>query len=310
MAQIPIQIVDAFAERPFTGQPAAIIPNASGLTDEQMLQIAEELGMEAGFVMPPAQREADVRLRFFTRRREATFSGHVVVAAFLGLADRGFFKPTAAGLQLHQETAAGVFAVTLTREADRRTRVSFELPRPRFGELVPAAEVATALDIPLAAIGLNDHGPQRVSCGFDVIVVPVARREVMRGSFRNLDTMRELADRRGVSGFALFCPHTFSTSADFHCRFLFPAEVCCEEPVSGTSLASVSAYAVEHGLLAGDERVEVVTEQGHSMGRPSQVVTEVRSLGGRVSRVCVTGTGMVVMRGALTLVPGMQAAAV
>ncbi len=47
MAIIPFHIVDAFADRPFTGNPAAIIPNASSLTEAEMLQITDELSMEA-----------------------------------------------------------------------------------------------------------------------------------------------------------------------------------------------------------------------------------------------------------------------
>ena len=64
MAIIPFHIVDAFADRPFTGNPAAIIPNAASLTETEMLQITDELSMEAGFVLPPEVSGADVRLRF------------------------------------------------------------------------------------------------------------------------------------------------------------------------------------------------------------------------------------------------------
>ena len=75
MAIVPFHIVDAFADRPFTGNPAAIIPNAASLTEAEMLQITDELSMEAGFVLPPEDPEADIRLRFFTQRREAILRG-------------------------------------------------------------------------------------------------------------------------------------------------------------------------------------------------------------------------------------------
>jgi trans-2,3-dihydro-3-hydroxyanthranilate isomerase len=309
MAEIPMQIVDAFAERPFTGQPAAIIPNAAGLTDQEMLQIAEELGMEAGFVVPPTERQADVKIRFFTRRHEASFSGHVVVAAFISLADGGFFKPTPQGLQLHQETAAGLFPVTLTQTAEGRTKVSFELPNPRFGEPVPVSEVAAALELPPETVCIGDHRPLRVSCGFDQIVVPVSDRAAMRGSFRNLDTMRELTDRRGASGFALFCPDTLAAQNDFNCRFLFPADACCEEPVSGTSVAAIAAYVVHEGLVVRKDDVRLATEQGYAVGRPCRVEAVVHSVRDRITRVLVLGTGAVVMRGSFSLEKRSQTAA-
>ena len=53
MAIVPVHIVDAFADTPFCGNPAAIIPNAASLTEVEMLQITDELSMEAGFVLPP-----------------------------------------------------------------------------------------------------------------------------------------------------------------------------------------------------------------------------------------------------------------
>ena len=56
MAIIPFHIVDAFADRPFTGNPAAVIPNAASLTEAEMLQITDELSMEAGFVLPPTTK--------------------------------------------------------------------------------------------------------------------------------------------------------------------------------------------------------------------------------------------------------------
>ena len=56
----------------------ALIPAyvAGSLTEAEMLQITDELSMEAGFVLPPETSQADIRLRFFTKRREAILSGH------------------------------------------------------------------------------------------------------------------------------------------------------------------------------------------------------------------------------------------
>ena len=73
-----------------------------------MVRISEELGLEVGFVLPPEARGADVRLRFYIDRNEDTLSGHVLLAAFVSMADRGIFRPTAEGRLLHVETLAGV----------------------------------------------------------------------------------------------------------------------------------------------------------------------------------------------------------
>ena len=307
MAIIPFHIVDAFADRPFTGNPAAIIPNASSLTETEMLQITDELSMEAGFVLPPATPGADVRLRFFTSRLEANLSGHVVIAAFISMADRGFFKPTAEGSTIRLETGAGILPVTLKLSPEGDTLVSLELPAPRFGEPIPAEEVAEALGVDAQALRIDEHGPQRISCGFDQIIVPVEDRQTIRGSFQNLLAIKELTDRRGVGGLTLFCPETINRDADFHCRFFQP-RMAPKEDIVGTSLAAAAAYIVHHHLVPSAILTELITEQGHSLGRPTLANLTVQSTNGTISRVNLTATGVVVMRGSFHFIRKSKAA--
>ena len=297
MAIIPFHIVDAFADHPFTGNPAAVIPNAAGLSDAEMLQITDELSMEAGFVLPPDRSRADVRLRFFTSRREAPLSGHVVIAAFASMADRGFYRADPDGTRLQVETGAGILPVTLTAAVDGRTLITLGLPEPRFGEPVPAAEVAAALGVPAEAIGLGDHQPQRVSCGFDQIIVPVNDRDVMRGAFSDMEAIGRLTDLRGVGGLTLVCPATVRADADVHCRFFHPRVGAGEDRASGTSLGAAAAWLVAHGLVPGSGRVSVVTEQGHALGRPTRASLTVTREAGTATAVELTATGAVVMRG-------------
>lgn len=297
MAVIPLHIVDAFADQPFRGNPAAIVPNAAVLSETEMMSIAEELGMEVGFVLPPEAREADVRLRFFTDQREDTLSGHVMLAAFVSLAERGIFRPTAAGRLVHAETLAGVFEVRLQATPEGHTRVTCEMPNPRFGEPVPVDEVARALDVPAELLRLQGAGPRRVACGFDQILVPVADRAIMRGTLRSSPAIKALLDSRGAAGLTLFCPETHDRDADFHCRFLHPDDRRCEDLASGTSLAAVAAYAVQQNLVPRQEQVRVITEQGRSLGRPTRAELDVRVLDDQIHRVELSGFGAVVMRG-------------
>jgi trans-2,3-dihydro-3-hydroxyanthranilate isomerase len=297
MAIIPFHIVDAFADHPFTGNPAAIVPNASGLTETEMMQITEELSMEAGFVLPPEDPEADIRLRFFTQRREAILSGHVALAAFSSMADRGFFRPLPEGLELKLECGAGLLPVTLTAVPDGQTLVTLELPTPRFGEPIPAGEVAAALGIPAEVLRLGDHGPHRVSGGFDQIVVPVNDRQIMRGVFRNMEAVGELTDRRGVGGLTLICPESHDKDADFHCRFFYPRVGVDEDIASGTSLGAAAAYAADRRLVPRADRIPIITEQGHALGRPTTAELTVTTSGLRILGVELSATGVVVMRG-------------
>lgn len=304
MAVIPLHIVDAFASKPFAGNPAAIIPNATHLSDGEMRDIAAELGMEVGFVLPPDDRAADVRLRFFSDRNEGNLSGHVLLAAFTSLADRGIFRARPEGRLLHVETLAGVLEVTLTAEPGGPVQVDADMPTPRFGEPIAADEVARAFETTAEAVRLGEAGPQRVSCGFDHLVVPVSDHDLMRGTLMPRERVQALLDERGASGMVLFCPQTQDSTADYHCRFLHPGDRRrCEDIASGTCLAAVAAYAVGHGLQSCGENVHVVTEQGHALGRPTRADLHVRCIGGEIHRVVLSGQGAVVMRGSLQYQP-------
>lgn len=297
MAIVPFHIVDVFSDKPFGGNPAAIIPNAASLTEVEMLQITDELSMEAGFVLPPESPGADLRVRFFTRRYEAALSCHVALAAMVSLVDRGFYRATPEGTTIRLDTGAGVLPVVLTRTPAGGTAYLITLPGPRFGEPVPAGEAADALRISPGLLQLSGHGPQRVSCGFDQIVVPVSDRLAMRGAVHPGDPVCELADRRGVGGVTLVCPETEVPEVDYHCRFFCADRLGSEDVASGTSLGAVMAYLADNGIVAGSDRVSIVTEQGHSRGRPTRARLNADLKDGKVERIQLETTGVVVMRG-------------
>lgn len=309
MAIVPFHIVDAFADHPFTGNPAAIIPNATGLSDQEMQGITGELSMEAGFILPPSVSGADIRLRFFTQRGEAALSGHVALAAFASMADRGFYRVTPAGLAVKLETGAGVLPVRLDLGEDGRVQVSLELPPPRFGEPVAPGEVAAALGVPATSLVHRGVGPQRVSCGFDQIVVPVCEREVIRGEFRDNESVGSLTDRRGVGGLTLVCPATYGENADFHLRFFHPRFGTHEDIASGTSMGAAAAFLVQNGLASPGDVVELIMEQGHALGRPTLARVRVDAPERRIEKITLSGPGVVVMRGSFHFPRQMSAAA-
>ena len=68
-------ICDVFTKHAFQGNQLAVIPEASGLNDEQMQQIAREFNFsETTFVFPPEQGQTK-RVRIFTPTSEVTFAG-------------------------------------------------------------------------------------------------------------------------------------------------------------------------------------------------------------------------------------------
>src|ERR1700719_3466774 len=77
--RIPLYQIDAFAERPFTGNPAAVCPLDAWLPEDMMQAIAAENNLsETAFFVPEGE---GYRLRWFTPSTEVDLCGHATLAA-------------------------------------------------------------------------------------------------------------------------------------------------------------------------------------------------------------------------------------
>jgi PhzF family phenazine biosynthesis protein len=82
MTAMPFFQVDAFANRPFEGNPAAVMPLESWLPDDVMQAIAAENNLsETAFTVPSESGDADYELRWFTPTVEVDLCGHATLAA-------------------------------------------------------------------------------------------------------------------------------------------------------------------------------------------------------------------------------------
>ena len=112
MTRYPVLQVDAFTATPLRGNPAAVVLDAAGLTDETMQAIAREMNLsETAFVSAPQTDTADYAARFFTPAKEIPLPGHPIIATAQALADTGRWAPDP-GRVLRLETRRGVVPVT------------------------------------------------------------------------------------------------------------------------------------------------------------------------------------------------------
>ena len=118
MINLPFFQVDAFAGRPFEGNPAAVMPLDEWLPDEILQAIAAENNLsETAFTVPSSSDGADYDLRWFTPTVEVDLCGHATLAAAHVLI---------AAERIRFATRSGVLAVT--RDAGR-----YWLDLPAFG---------------------------------------------------------------------------------------------------------------------------------------------------------------------------------
>lgn len=82
--------LDVFCDRPFGGNPLAVVPQAAGLSTAEMQRITREFNLsETVFVLPPETPTGTCRVRIFTPAQEIPFAGHPTVGTAFLLAALG-----------------------------------------------------------------------------------------------------------------------------------------------------------------------------------------------------------------------------
>ena len=103
MPTLPYHVVDVFTDRPYAGNPLAVVLGADDLSTESLQAIAREFNLsETAFPMD-SDREADYRVRIFTAATELPFAGHPSIGTAWLLARLGRIPAGA----VRQDCAAG-----------------------------------------------------------------------------------------------------------------------------------------------------------------------------------------------------------
>ena len=264
-------LVDAFTTEPLAGNVAGVVPDATGLTDDQLARIAAELGAsETAFVTPASAAsdgfETGYRIRYFTPSAEVDLCGHATVAAFTVLFDDGVIDTGEHPIH----TNAGRFTVSVTDAGRVWMRQDAPSVDPVDADL---DRFATALGVDPAA--LRDVGadlPVAVaSTGLPFLVVPVNFLERLTEADPDQAAIEALSEEFDVAGVYAFTFDTLSASATLHGRTFAPAVGVPEDPVTGTASGAAAGYLRAVDAFDGDSPDEFVLEQGHVLDRPGRV---------------------------------------
>lgn len=291
---IPILQVDAFTERPFGGNPAAVVLDAQGLSDRQMQAIATEMRVAGTACLTPATVDgAQWRLRWFTPTREISYSGHTTLAAVHALVEAGRLRND----HVVFETQAGHLGASVVAGKERQL-IWLE---PKVGALHPftgqLAHIREALGLPAAAgwahpVTTPDHD----------LLIPVAGLEILRLLTPNMAALAEVATHVGVRGVCVVSRETIDKGSATHCRFFAPHFGIPEDIVTGSVHSSIGIWLLEAGVLHADGTLAAFTaEQGDGMGRPGRLRVELQVHDGAVARVRVGGSAVTVLAGSIAV---------
>jgi trans-2,3-dihydro-3-hydroxyanthranilate isomerase len=274
-------VVDAFADRPFGGNPALVVPDAAEVSEGAMRALAAELRMEAGYILPPTG-DADLRLRFFSPTAELDFSAHVTIAAFTALGGPA--------RRVRQESRAGVHEIEVDAGG-----VTIDIGRPRFGPALDRKETADALRVGVGA--LAPLAPRVVTCGIGVAVVGMADPQSLMAAVPDMARLAAFSRRRGVLGIAAFAQPGVHPRSALTARFFFPAVGPDEDVLSGAAVAAICAYGVRERTLTCVGEATFQTDSGHALGRPTRAHVTVATEAGQLARLRVRGSGVISLRG-------------
>lgn len=307
--------LDVFADQPFCGNPLAVYPEADGITDQRMQQIAREMNLsETVFVLPSEHKEALRRLRIFTPTSELPFAGHPIAGTWYCLAREGVVPPPEGGngwAHIKHEVGIGVLPVDIEFKNGEPVRVVMTQGRWEIrGEIEDAneqADIARALG--LAREDLDESLPiQAVSTGNTMLLVPIRSLAGLGNCRVNQNLLDEIFARSEVlkslngTGCYAFTRETLEIgAARAHARFFVGMNIG-EDPATGSAAGPLGGYLVYHDATRVeplDGAYKFVIEQGDFMKRPSRIELEVKGAPGKVEEVRVGGTSVVVARGML-----------
>ena len=266
----------AFAAEPGGGNPAGLVLDAAGLSDDQMLAIARQVGYpETAFVV--GSTATGPRVRYFSPSAEVPFCGHATVALAVALAER-----EGTGRRVFT-TLAGEVALDATVGADGAVQVAMTSVEPATRDLDPAL-LARLFD--LLGLEAADIAP-----GFPVLesfagnwhpVLVLHDRELFHQFRFAPGPLAELKREAGWAGTVTVLHRT--GDREYEARNLFPAGRITEDPATGSAAASTGAYLRQIGAAHPGDRVTI--RQGRHVGRPSLLLVDVPEAGG----ITVTGS--------------------
>jgi trans-2,3-dihydro-3-hydroxyanthranilate isomerase len=283
--------LDVFTDRPFAGNPLAVVLEADGLEADAMQMIAREFNHpETVFVLAPEDARHRARLRIFTPARELPFAGHPTVgtAVLLAIADAA-----AAGRDLVFEEGIGAVRCTIESVKAAIGAVRFALPQLP-AEAGPAADAAAIAEALTLAPGDIEGAPARWSAGLPYTFVRVAGLAAIA---RCRPDPAKFDAALGAAGAAyVFCAQTTEPGHHFHARMFAPGMGIPEDPATGSAAA---AFA---GLLASglpDGTHAIVIEQGYEIGRPSVIRLTAQLGAGKLVSASIGGGAVVVTEGTI-----------
>ncbi len=289
-------ICDVFTDTRFGGNQLAVLPEANGLSDKQMQQVAREFNFsETSFVFPSERGHAR-QVRIFTPAAEVPFAGHPNIGTAFVLATLGTFGPIDAPITVTFEEKAGLVPITICQ---RNGTLWCELSAPErlsLGKTVSPERLASAVSLAADDVATTTHLPQVASVGLPFLMAELKDRAALaraRVSAQGFDAL--------VAQGVIPDVHLYVRSADefdLRARMFSPFDGVPEDPATGSANCALAGLLRYYGDAA-DGVASWRIAQGVEMGRPSVLEVHAEKRNGIVVGTRVGGASVLVSEGVI-----------
>ena len=294
---------DVFTDQPFGGNQLAVFPDASGIPEHRLQDVAREFNFsETTFVFPPSDPAHTRRVRIFTPGNELPFAGHPTVGTAHVLADIGEIVLSGDSTRIVLEELVGPVPVTISAEHGRPTYCALSVVKlPEEGPPAPPREaLARALSLETSDLLDGDWEPRGWTCGVPYLFVPVRDRAAVARSRINGEAWDRTLPGTWAPEIVLFAREGERAGSDLHGRMYAPGFGISEDPATGSAAAAMAGYLAKRDSRR-DGTLRWRLEQGFEMKRPSILDIEADVSRGEITGVRVGGETVLVCEGTMRI---------
>jgi trans-2,3-dihydro-3-hydroxyanthranilate isomerase len=288
MSKITFYTLDVFAEKKYAGNQLAVFRNAGELSSDTMQQIAREVNYsETTFILSDEQVNGGFDVRIFTPNEEVPFAGHPTLGTAHIIHNKiiqGKSKDVILNLKV------GQIPVTFSEDG----YCWMKQIQPEFGHQHDAERIAGVIG--LDASEIDPRFPiQEVSTGLPFFIVPLKNIAALKKA--KIDTVKyfDLIKDTLAKGILIFCSETHEPQNDISVRVFVDYYGVPEDPATGSGNGCLAGYLV-HYRVFGKAAINLRTEQGYEIGRPSLLLLKAEQSGDNIN-ISVGGKSILVAQG-------------
>ena len=293
--QYKYYICDVFTKKRFGGNPLAVLPEADGLTDKKMQQIAREFNFsESSFVFAPENGNTR-KVRIFTPALELPFAGHPNIGTAFVLASSGAIGDFHESTEIIFEEKAGLVPILLRKFDDSSIWCELQAPEKlSIGKTVSAEDLASAISVDSSDIIVDTHPPQQASVGLPFVIAELKNTQALEQASINIKGFKKLTSQYNTC-FVHIYTHS-NDEYDVRTRMFAPFDGLPEDPATGSANCALGALlSYYNDSPSGDFEWKIA--QGVEMGRPSYLKARTQKKGGEVTAAFIGGNSVMVSEG-------------